>query len=198
MPYPQIPDSYIRQAVIQGINFRSHEQWFAWILSSHYDFSEKVQTEIGELVSKAKYKDDASAVLRLRTIVRHAVLQLRKMPNDNFAFSKIDVVLAVPYFYPKDISLPHVAGKEISEALSIPDCSSFIRKRVDTSKAKLTPAVNPAAYEILRSLDGLNVLIVDDLFHTGSTLESVAIKVREAGAKSVTGFCLTKVNKGLN
>lgn len=198
MPYPQIPDSYIRQAVIQGINFWAHEQWFTWILSSHYDFGEKVQTEIGELVSKAKYKDDASAVLRLRTIVRHAALQLRQMPNDDFAFAKLDVLMAVPSFDPKDISLPHVAGKEISEALSIPDYSSFIRKKVDTPKAKLTPAVNPAAYEILRYLDGLNVLIVDDLFHTGSTLESVAIKVREAGAKSVAGFCLTKVNKGLN
>ena len=198
MPYPQIPDSYIRQAVIQGINFWAHEQWFTWILSSHYDFSEKVQTEIGELVSKAKYKDDASAALRLRTIVRHAALQLRQMPNDDFAFAKLDVVMAVPSFDPKDISLPHVAGKEISEALSILDYSSFVRKKVDTAKAKLNPSVNPAAYEILRSLDGLNVLIVDDLFHTGSTLESVAIKVREAGAKSVTGFCLTKVNKGLN
>ena len=198
MPYPQIPDSYIRQAVIQGINFWAHEQWFTWILSSHYDFSEKVQTEIGELVSKAKYKDDASAALRLRTIVRHAALQLRQMPNDDFAFAKLDVVMAGPSFDPKDISLPHVAGKEISEALSILDYSSFVRKKVDTAKAKLNPSVNPAAYEILRSLDGLNVLIVDDLFHTGSTLESVAIKVREAGAKSVTGFCLTKVNKGLN
>lgn len=198
MPYPQIPDSYIRQAVIQGINFWAHEQWFTWILSSHYDFSEKVQTEIGELVSKAKYKDDASAALRLRTIVRHAALQLRQMPNDDFAFAKLDVVMAVPSFDPKDISLPHVAGKEISEALSILDYSSFVRKKVDSAKAKLNPSVNPAAYEILRSLDGLNVLIVDDLFHTGSTLESVAIKVREAGAKSVTGFCLTKVNKGLN
>ena len=198
MPYPQIPDSYIRQAVIQGINFRAHEQWFTWILSSHYDFSEKVQTEIGELVSKAKYKDDSSSVLRLKTIVRHAALQLRQMPNDDFAFAKLDVVMAVPSFDPKDISLPHVAGKEISEALSILDYSSFVRKKVDSAKAKLNPSVNPAAYEILRSLDGLNVLIVDDLFHTGSTLESVAIKVREAGAKSVTGFCLTKVNKGLN
>ena len=66
MPYPQIPDSYIRQAVIQGINFWAHEQWFTWILSSHYDFSEKVQTEIGELVSKAKYKDDASAALKTK------------------------------------------------------------------------------------------------------------------------------------
>ena len=73
-----------------------------------------------------------------------------------------------------------------------------LQSELDTAKAKLNPSVNPAAYEILRSLDGLNVLIVDDLFHTGSTLESVAIKVREAGAKSVTGFCLTKVNKGLN
>ena len=193
-----VAESYIRFPVAQESNFQSNDQWYAWILSSHYDFSQKARTEIGELVSNAKYGEDASAVLSLKPIVRHAAFQLRQMPKDKYGLASIDVVIAVPSFILTDSSLPHVVAEVVSASLSKPNFSNFAKKVIDTPPAKFSPVLNPDAYEISRRLDGLNVLIVDDLFHTGSTLESVAIKVREAGAKSVTGFCLTKVNKGLN
>jgi len=41
------------------------------------------------------------------------------------------------------------------------------------------------------------VLLVDDLYSTGATLESVALRLREAGVHDFVGFCATKVGYGM-
>jgi predicted amidophosphoribosyltransferase len=192
-----VPENYLLEPVVRGIPRADKAQWFAWVLSEHWDQNRGARSVIGEMVSNAKYHDDLSALAQLKPIVRHAALQLRRMPISE-SLSKIDVVMAIPFFGPKTISVPHSVADEISAAFSIPNYSDLITKKSSTGQAKLTPVVNPNVYEVLRRLDGLDVLLIDDLFRTGSTLESVAIKVREAGAKSVTGFCLTKAYKGLN
>jgi predicted amidophosphoribosyltransferase len=193
-----VPENYLLEPVVRGIPRVDKAQWFAWVLSEHWDQNRGARSVIGDLVSNAKYHADSNSLSRLGPIVRHAALQLRQLPNNIHSLAKIDVVMAIPFFGSKTISVPHSVADEISEAFSIPNYSDLIKKKSSTGQAKLNPVVNPNVYEALRRLDGLNVLLVDDLFRTGSTLESVAIKVREAGAKSVTGFCLTKAYKGLN
>ena len=195
---PGVPDSYLLEPVVRGIPRAGQGQWFAWIMSEHWDQSRGARSVIGDLVSNAKYQDDSNSLSRLGPIVRHAALQLRQMPNNIHSLAKIDVVMAIPFFGSKAVSVPHSVADEISQAFSIPNYSDLTKKKSLTGQAKLTPTINPNVYEVLRRLDGLNVLLIDDLFRTGSTLESVAIKVRDAGAKSVTGFCLTKAYKGLN
>ena len=42
------------------------------------------------------------------------------------------------------------------------------------------------------SLDGKVVLLVDDMYQSGVTMQYVAMKLKEAGAKRVFGICICK------
>ncbi|MHB8756020.1 MAG: ComF family protein [Candidatus Acidiferrales bacterium] len=51
------------------------------------------------------------------------------------------------------------------------------------------------AYEIRKGarVDNLRVLLIDDVFTTGATLDACARALKQAGAKSVTGLTVARV-----
>jgi hypothetical protein len=110
----------------------------------------------------------------------------------------IPSVAAVPCFPPKSMSLPHEIARAAANTLGVPDISSRLAKIRVTNAAKTNPGLHPDAHEVRGRLDGRHVLVVDDLYHTGSTLESVATKLRAAGADHLVGLCVTRVHQGMS
>lgn len=155
-----------------------------------------MRTEYGELLYQAKYQENSQSVQKLMLIVQQAIRHIDALPISAPQL-KVDAVMAVPFFGVKNFSLPHLTAEVIAETLGIPNLSPIVVKTRSTQPAKIAPIVDPIPFQILQELDGSRILLVDDLFRTGSTLESVSTKIRESGAKSVTGFCITKAITGM-
>ena len=115
------------------------------------------------------------------------------------AFYGIDSVVAVPRSDPrKKYSLPaHIAGM-VAHNFGIDDLTFAVaplQKRRETkdtpvkdrlANLKGTMAVDPAA------VSGRRILLIDDLYHTGVTLNYVAMLLQEAGATTIYGLCCEK------
>jgi len=177
--------------------------WPIWVIDHHY--SDEGRTATGKLVYQAKYLHHETSMAELNEIIEATVNKILKLPS---LFSdpehpadlrKVDAVIAVPFFGPKAISLPHLIAKEICRALDIEDLSNKVRKVRSTSAAKQEskPVVDASVFEAELMPAGHRILLVDDLYRSGATLESLAVKVRSSGPRSLVGFCATKVRVGM-
>jgi predicted amidophosphoribosyltransferase len=192
----QLPDNFERIAVPPT------RTWHAWVLSDHYEpvasAGGRCRTYLGDLVYRAKYCEDRRALDSLLTAIRHCVLQLQQLPRRIDALGAVTAVMAVPCNPPKPVSLPHEIAAVAAAALGVPDFSSEVVKTRQTRAAKTNPGLHSEAYEVRGHLNGEFVLLVDDLYHTGTTLESVALQLRAAGAAHVVGLCVTKAHQGMS
>lgn len=192
----QLPDDYERVTV------PSIGTWHAWVLSDHYERVAsprgRQRTYLGDLVYRAKYCEERCAIEELTTAIRHCVRQLQLFSRRADGLASVTAVTAVPCFPPKALSLPHEIALAAADALRVRDISSLFFKTRTTLAAKTNPGLHPDAYEVRERLDGEQVLIVDDLYHTGATLESVAVQLRAAGAAHIVGLCVTKVHQGMS
>ena len=78
------------------------------------------------------------------------------------------------------------AGK----GLGIPTADWIVRKTQNTRSQKKLSAVERkqnlrAAFQVTERLDGLRILVIDDVYTTGSTMEAMAHVLRKAGAEQV-------------
>lgn len=191
----RLPETYRRIAVPPT------KSWDCWVLSDHYESEVgtvgRHRTYLGGLLYRAKYRSDRSAMDELKTGVRHCVLQLRKFPPETNPLGRVTSLAAVPCNPPKIMSIPHELAQSIAVILNVPDISRSVTKTQVTTAAKSNPTLHPEAYQVDGRLDGQTVLLIDDLYHTGMTLESVASQLRAAGADRVVGLCVTKVYRGM-
>ncbi len=189
----ELPDSYIRERV----SIENGPFWFAWIISAHSSPDFEETTYLGALVTRAKYHDDRAALVEIETAVRHSVLQLRAVPIGKQGLASVTGVIAVPCNPTKGISLPHQVAAVAALTLGVPDLSHIATKRRPSSPAKFDSRLSPENYRVDRDLAGQRILVVDDVFRTGNTLESVAINLRGANVEDLVGLCLTKARKGM-
>jgi predicted amidophosphoribosyltransferase len=88
-------------------------------------------------------------------------------------------------------------AKAISKELGVIDLSEKVKKLTPTKMKHEEPEVSPGIYQV-EALGKLGqVLLVDDLYRSGATLESVAVQLRSHAVREVIGFCATKVRAGL-
>lgn len=185
------------KSFILEMNRKATRSWPVWIVDNHYDFVVHSRTETGDLVSSSKYRFDEQSCRKLLEIVSNAAKWAAEMPRRH-GLVAVDAIMAVPYFGDKQLSVPHRMAQTISAVLGVPDCSNQVQKVKQTEPAKTTPgALNPDAYRANLSSAMERVLLVDDLYSTGATLESVALCLREAGVHDFVGFCATKVVYGM-
>ena len=174
--------------------------WYAWVVAGYHDFDNSQHSYVGNLINAVKYPKgpvQPEMVQRLRTVVKHSILQIQGFSEPKRKFSGLDAVVAVPNNPSKEVSVPHLIADEVATTLGIPNRSSEVTKVAKTAQAKFESELNPGAYEARGSLQGQVVLLVDDVLGSGNTLESVAVNLRKAGAKSIVGFCLARTKVGM-
>ena len=93
-----LPTLYFKHRMPKGAGLIS-EQWFTWILDSHWDLASANRTAIGQLVYLAKYKSDPSATRELMSIAQHSILQISNFAGKDGP-SGVECVVAVPSSYP--------------------------------------------------------------------------------------------------
>jgi ComF family protein len=116
-----------------------------------------------------------------------------------------DVVVPMPLHWYKrwqrGFNQSELLAQEISRRWNVPVRNLVRRKRATASQAGLTSAKRRAnvqgAFSVPRGrrLDGLRVLLVDDVITTGATASACAQTLKRAGAKHVTVLALARADR---
>lgn len=150
-------------------------------------------TPIGDLEIQAKYHNDKEAEAELIEICNE---WLEKLPF----LKEAAYICAMPGSSPASESLPHriVTGLEGFEFEDISDSVRWTSKKRSVKDAKSAEEkleiLEESGLEIAKDLDlsGKTVLLFDDLYMSGLSMQYVAMKLKEAGAARVFGLCLVK------
>ncbi len=162
-------------------------------LALSMNFIEEERTEIGELEYQAKFNDNEEAEAELIEICNE---WLEKLPF----LKEADYICAMPGSSPASESLPHriVNGLEGFDFEDISDSVNWTSKKrsvkdAESAEEKLE-ILEESGLEIAKDLDlsGKTVLLFDDLYMSGLSMQYVAMKLKEAGAARVFGLCVVK------
>jgi len=159
-------------------------------LSMNFD-DEGQHTQIGELEYQAKFNENQDAESELVDICK---VWFESSPYYKLA----DYICSVPCTNKNDISLP----KRIINSLSgfdFEDISDQIYWKSKTKKVKDAGSMEEklvileeSDLRIDKDLSGKTIILMDDLYMSGLSLQYVAMKLKEAGAERVFGLCLVK------
>lgn len=160
-------------------------------LSMNYNGEER--TPIGELEYQAKFNDNKEAE---KELIRVCNEWIEKLPF----LKDADYICAMPSSNPATKSLPHriVAGLANLEFDDISDSVSWTSKNRSIKDAKSAEnkleILEESGLQISNGLDlkGKTVLLFDDLYMSGVSMQYIAMKLKEAGATRVFGLCTVK------
>jgi hypothetical protein len=155
------------------------------------NFNNETYTKIGSLEYQAKFQDNRTAEAELVNICKDWITELP-------FYKDSDYICAMPSSNPNERSLPmrivnSLAGfkfKDISEDVFWIDKKKKI-KDAGTIDEKLEILLE-SELKISCKLDGKTVILLDDLYMSGISMQFVAMKLKEAGAKRVFGLCIVK------
>lgn len=109
-----------------------------------------------------------------------------------------DLIVPVPMYKKKQRQRGFNQAEDLAlqagRLLKLPVSAGLVRKTADTKSQKKLDARSrrrnlQEAFRVTAPADGLRILVVDDVFTTGSTIEAVAAALKDAGAGEV--FFLT-------
>jgi hypothetical protein len=154
---------------------------------------EEIRTEIGELEYQAKFNNNKDAETDLIKICNKWI---GKLPF----LKEADYICAMPSSSPATESLPHrivnsLEGfnfKNISDSVFWTSKTRSI-KDAESAEEKLE-ILEESGLQIAEGLvlKGKTVLLFDDLYMSGLSMQYVAMKLKEAGAARVFGLCTVK------
>lgn len=154
----------------------------------HMQF-ETIRSEIGELLYKLKSRGDQSVVPE---IVAAAVDALKP------SVSKFDIIVPVPPSTQRAVQPVTLLANAIGKGLNLPVVSAV-------TKAKETPQLKniydlderakvlSGAFKVDQSIAGKRVLLIDDLYRSGATMNAITEALIDDGkAADVMAFVITR------
>lgn len=159
---------------------------------------DKQQTEIGQLRSRSKPYDSEptkDTYLASEELSRACIEFFQKMTCYHSATS---IVAMPPSRTGKAYDLPKYIAAAMAKSLGIPDLSEAVKTikergqlKNEALEDKLTTIEGTIAVDA-SVLKGQNVLLVDDLYQSGVSMNYVAMLMLQAGAKRVFGLACEK------
>jgi adenine/guanine phosphoribosyltransferase-like PRPP-binding protein len=154
-------------------------------------------TELGELVRRGKYwYTDPSRYEDLRTVGLALVARLRRLIDEHPLLSTVDAVVAVPGHDASVVSFGARLASSVArqEGLLLAKCVASTRYR--TPAKNLDPAgrqvVIVGQFSCAVDLSNMRVLIIDDVYGSGTTVAETARAARAAGAVEVASLCAVR------
>jgi len=174
-----------------ALDLHTHKSEFLGYNDNGRKMFDTERTEIGELVYNLKYKNDLSVVsLIVNYILKEVSLEI------------MNAVISVP---PSDLNRQfqplYEVGHALSQEINIPFFKDAIIKIKDTPQLKdileqdERERILADAFMLNENYTfyGLNVLVIDDLFRSGATLNAVtSVLYNQATARNVYVLTLTK------
>ena len=152
---------------------------------------------IGKIIHTLKYQYAEDVLVVFKKLI------IDYFESNKDVFLNIDVVVPVPLhskrFAERGFNQAEKIANIASENLGLPAGSVLKRSRYTESQARLDKIrrkENVRAAFCMdrdeRSVCDKNILIIDDVFTTGSTIEECSRVLIEAGARSVSGFSVAR------
>jgi hypothetical protein len=155
------------------------------------DPAEKKLTRVGQLESSAKYQRNQDALDELAKLSAETISSLPY-------YCDAPIVCAVAARSDKEFDLPKEIAKRVAKATDKKNASDSFVINGDKPSLKHLPlqekwvALEKANIVFNDDLQKKNIILIDDLYQSGTTMQFMAMKLYEAGAKNVFGFCLVK------
>jgi len=154
----------------------------------HFDTE---RSELGELLYRLKYKGDDAAIKPIADAVAEF------LPGTGWA---IDLIVPVPPSKNRKVQPLHQIAEKIGEILKLPVVKDSVRKDKPTPELKdefdysKRMELLEGAFSVERGvLEGRRILLFDDLFRSGATLNAVArVLKNESGAEAFFALTLTR------
>ena len=152
-----------------------------------------VRTKIGELEYQAKYQQDQTSERQLADICKEAIKHLP-------FYNKTSILCSVPASGNSNKSIPRRITGYIAKNMDLHDISECILW--SSSKPPLKDVSKEQKWDVLCKgnlivqsgvkFKGKDVILLDDLYQSGITMQHVAMKLQEAGASRIFGIALVK------
>lgn len=140
------------------------------------------RTEVGSLVYRAKYRQSSDALGALSD-------RLAEVATQHALYQAADMVLSVPGHDTSKQSFGEQLAYEVAQKVGLPllktECSRQLRPE---AKAGLETAELETLFEVEPAVQDGVVLIVDDVYRSGSTLTAVARAAERVGARGRLGL----------
>lgn len=159
------------------------------------DNESRQYTEIGSLESRGKKQQDQSAITQLSDIVSQAI-------NDLPYYKDADLICSIPPGPDKDFDLPSSVTKLVSAKVSKPDVTGgFV---INRQKSSVKSAALDAKWNVWEdaqvsfqnspafNVNGKTIILIDDKYQSGITIQYIAMKLQQAGAHEVYGLSFVK------
>ncbi len=163
-----------------------------WSLGFHSGFSGSgwQRSQVGEWTYRLKYKEDLSVLSNL-------VEQVLALCKEHPELIQVDRILPVPPSQSRPNDPVRSFALVLGQKARIPVSDGLVKARQTEQQKTLTTLaqkkVNVAgAFALTTSVEGLRILLVDDLFDSGATLNEIHRVVQKAGAASINVLALTR------
>lgn len=171
-------DRHVQSSEYLGENEYGHPQF------------ETTRTELGELLFRLKYRSDQAAIAP----IAQAAADFVKKWNP-----QVDVIVPVPPSKARKVQPLMQIVEEVGRLLHLPVEQASVRKVKPTPELKnlghsdRVDAVAGAHAVDSQAFAGRRVLLLDDLYQTGATLNAIGRLLKEAGgASAVFALALTR------
>ena len=160
---------------------------------SMHEIEPEVRTVLGEHEYQLKYQSAQKDTTSDREVL---TAEMQKRLEELPYFKLADYICAVPSSKPfmRDIiaELKGFDFTDISDKVSWTDKNGSL-KNVETAEEKLDLIQSwGLTFDAGLDLKDKNVLLVDDMYYSGVTMQYIAMKMKDSGAKRVFGMALVK------
>jgi ATP-dependent DNA helicase RecQ len=163
-----------------------------WALGFHSGFggADWKRSPVGDLTYRLKYESDATAV---QPLVDQALAVCKEHP----ALVSVDGLVAVPPSVSRSFDPVHVFVTALAACSGAPAINALVKTRQTAPQKDMHTQVQKkanvaGAFAVKADVHGKRLLVIDDLYDSGATLEEITRVLRLAGAASVCILTLTR------
>lgn len=155
-------------------------------------------TRVGDLVSRGKYlySRRAEDVLKRKECGRELVHKLIEVINEHPLLRHVHGIIVVPGHDSKVVSFGAQVAVSVAQRMEKPFMRCEATRDFRAAAKELPPEERASAlhgqFVCTEDLTGMSLLIVDDVYSSGSTVTEVARAARAAGAKHVASLCAVR------
>lgn len=163
---------------------------FALDFHSSYKGAEWNRSGVGDLVYRLKYESDASV---LPTLVEHTRELFAAHPNMN----QFDMIVPVPASTQREFNPVHEFCKALSKTVNKPMQPCILKTRQTKPQKEMLTLPQKrdnvaGAFALNGDINAKRILLVDDLFDSGATLEEITRLLRKHSAENINVLTLTR------